>query len=299
MAEHDASPRDESARADGEPSTTAAETTATEVERPESAATDPAKAHRRWPLIATAIAVVVIVAVALPIVSTLQPGYYKRYPSLHTRMQNWRVSTHARVPCSGCHVDPGVSGLARFAVKAVPAFYSQLISGPKLTNLLGVPSRAACQKCHTTYRQVSANGDLLIPHRAHVVVLNIRCATCHKNLVHSANSQGFNKPEMSMCLKTCHDGKKAANECVKCHTRKNVPDSHRSKDWLMVHPTKVATVDCGSCHAFTPDFCKDCHLKRPASHTGNWKTGHKVAVKARGEKGCLVCHGEAFCKKCH
>ena len=63
-----------------------------------------------------------------------------------------------------------------------------------------LPDRQACQKCHTSYRQVSPNGDLLIPHRAHVQVLKLDCPVCHKDLVHSVNKQGFNRPEMETCL---------------------------------------------------------------------------------------------------
>lgn len=243
--------------------------------------------------------VALVLALVIPVYSTLQPSYYSRYPQLKVRMDNWRTSTHARIPCSGCHVNPGIAGLAAFAVRAIPAFYSQLIYGPGPTNLLQVPGRAACQKCHTGYRQVSASGDLLIPHRAHVEVLKVNCPVCHKNLVHSLNTQGFNSPEMTTCLSECHDGKKATTVCSKCHTRKNVPDSHRRKDWLLVHNTMVGTIDCGQCHAWSPDFCKQCHSQRPKSHAANWKYDHQFRVKQLGDKGCMTCHDRTFCQQCH
>lgn len=248
---------------------------------------------------AIAVAAVVIVALVLPVYSTLQPAYYARYPDLKVRMENWRGSTHARIPCSGCHVDPGPMGYLAFASRSIPAFYSQLIEGPSSTNLLRVPDRQACQKCHTSYRQVSSSGDLLIPHRAHVEVLKVNCPVCHKNLVHSANTRGYNSPEMTMCLSKCHDGNQATSACAKCHTRKNVPDSHRRKDWLATHSAMTETIDCGQCHAWSPDYCKECHAKRPKSHVGNWKKNHKVVAKQRGEKGCLTCHDKKFCKSCH
>jgi hypothetical protein len=214
-------------------------------------------------------------------------------------MDNWRASTHAKMSCVSCHVNPGPVGFLTFAAKSIPAFYSQLIQGPQETNLLGVPDRSACQKCHTNYRQVSPQGDLLIPHKAHVVVLKMQCAECHKNLVHSVNTQGFNRPEMATCLAKCHNGKTATNQCVKCHTQKQTPESHKQKDWLQIHSQQAATGDCGRCHGWTQNFCADCHKNRPASHVGNWKTGHAAAAKQRG-KGCLVCHGgEKFCKQCH
>jgi len=247
----------------------------------------------------SAVALVVIVLLVLPVYSTLQPAYYDRYPSLRVRMANWRVSTHALVPCSGCHVNPGVGGFLSFAVRSIPAFYSQLLVGPQSTNLLQVPDRSACQKCHTSYREVSAAGDLLIPHRAHVEVLKINCPVCHKNLVHSLNAAGYNKPEMQTCLSLCHNGVKATNQCSKCHTQKIVPPSHLAKNWLDIHPTMTTTINCAQCHAWAPNYCRECHSHRPPSHVGNWKQLHGARATARGTKGCLFCHGAAFCAKCH
>lgn len=254
---------------------------------------------KRWVLVTGGLLLVIIVILVLPFFSTLQPRYYERYKDLHGRMDNWRESTHARVSCAGCHMDPGFKGFILYGAKTFPAFYSQLVFGPKQSNLFTIPTNAACQKCHTSYRQVSPQGDLLIPHRAHVQVLKISCAECHKNLVHSVNTKGFNRPEMAQCLAKCHDGVKATNQCIKCHTRKQTPESHMQKDWLEVHSQKIATVDCGQCHAWSANYCDECHVKRPKSHVGNWKKDHGPHAKERG-KGCLVCHGgEKFCKKCH
>ncbi|MDR3687068.1 MAG: cytochrome c3 family protein [Coriobacteriia bacterium] len=258
----------------------------------------PAHKRRRFPW-KSAIALLVILVLVLPVYFTLQPSYYDRYPQLHSRIDAWRKSTHARISCAQCHVDPGPVGFLTFAAKSIPAFYSQLIFGPSDENLLSVPDTAACQKCHTDYREVSPAGDLLIPHRAHVEVLKIKCAVCHKNLVHSLNAAGFNKPEMQTCLSLCHNGVKATNQCNKCHTRKQVPPSHLAKDWLTVHPTMVGKIDCAKCHAWAPNYCRECHSHRPPSHVGNWKQLHGARAKAIGTKGCLFCHGAEFCAKCH
>lgn len=250
-------------------------------------------------LVVAALLAGLVVTLALPVFSTLQPGYYGRYEDLRGRMDNWRTSTHARMSCTSCHVKPGARGFGSFAARSVPAFYSQLVQGPHPTNLLQVPDQEACQKCHTAYRQVSPDGDLLIPHRAHVEVLKMNCADCHTDLVHAENEKGFNRPRMSTCLERCHDGVKASNKCVDCHTRKQAPKDHSQPQWLETHSEMVDKVDCGKCHDWTPDYCADCHRKRPASHAGNWKGGHGPRAKARGD-GCLVCHGGAsFCKKCH
>ena len=271
----------------------------TDETRPvDTGAEDGAAPRRGFPW-KSAIALLIIVLLVLPVYSTLQPAYYQRYPQLRTRIANWEKSTHARISCAECHIPPGPVGFVKFAAKAIPSFYSQLVLGPSAQNILGVPDRSACQKCHTSYRTVSPTGDLLIPHRAHVEVLKVNCPVCHKNLVHSLNTAGVNKPEMATCLNLCHDGVKATNQCQKCHTRKQVPESHKRKDWLEIHPTMTESINSGQCHAWQPDYCRQCHLNRPKSHAGNWKTLHQFPAKQRGTKGCLFCHGDSFCKKCH
>jgi len=254
---------------------------------------------RRRTSVVVALVALVVVALVLPAVSMLQPGYYRRYPGLSERMDHWATSTHSKISCASCHVEPGVTGAVGFAARSIPAFYSQLLFGPNSTNLLGPPSREACRSCHTSYRKVAPSGDLLIPHRAHVEVLGMQCVVCHESLVHSPNRRGFNRPEMEGCLERCHDGDKATDKCVKCHTRKHTPRSHQDAAWPTTHGQLAKVQDCDSCHDWTPDYCADCHQKRPTSHEGNWKTAHAGPARERG-KGCLVCHGgERFCKECH
>lgn len=253
---------------------------------------------RHFP-VKSAVALAILVVVGLPVVSLLQPGYYARYPELVERMENWRTSTHALMSCADCHIEPGVGGYASFTAKAIPAFYSQLFGGPSASNLLHVPTTAACQKCHTSYREVSSGGDLLIPHQAHVEVLEMECALCHQDLVHAGNAQGRNTPRMTFCLEECHDGTSASAECLDCHTRKQVPPDHLRDDWLSVHAEQIDAVDCGECHAWSPDYCAECHAKRPASHAGNWKKLHAEPALERGVDGCKACHPDAFCRECH
>lgn len=245
-----------------------------------------------------ALLLVPIVFLVLPLFSTFQARYYERYPALRERMDNWRQSTHSPWNCAACHLEPGLrSGLA-FAARSIPAFYEQLILGPSQSNLLHVPTREACQDCHTAYRTVSPSGDLLIPHRAHVEVLKINCATCHRDLVHSRNNKGYNSPEMEQCMESCHDGRKATDRCLKCHTQKQVPPNHRLGNWLATHGKRTGEINCGTCHGWAPRLCEACHKKRPSTHVGNWKKLHQFRARERG-KGCLFCHKQDFCEKCH
>jgi len=102
---------------------------------------------------------------------------------------------------------------------------------------------------------------------------------------------------MTICLR-CHDGKKASRACKSCHTEKAYPVSHRAADWLRVHSERTKEIECGSCHGWTPEFCQECHSRRPPSHVGNWKKAHSHPAKARAT-GCLVCHKKAKCLTCH
>lgn len=249
----------------------------------------------------TLVFLAVVVAIVLPGVSTIQSGYYQRYPDLGGRMENWRVSTHALMSCADCHIEPGIEGYLSYGIRSIPAFYSQLAQGPSSTNLFSTPSVDACQKCHTGFREVSSSGDLLIPHQAHVEILEIDCALCHQDLVHADNMTGRNTPRMTLCLEECHDGEQASTECIDCHTRKQVPDDHRNENWLDVHSERQEESDCGSCHDWSPvDFCVDCHSELPGSHEGvNWKNEHQYPALERGEDGCMTCHDTEFCQQCH
>jgi len=246
------------------------------------------------------VALVVIGLLVLPGVSTIVPAYYERYPDVRPAIENWERSTHARMSCESCHVEPGFVGHIEFGFQSIPAFYQQLLIGPSETNLLGPPSNDACLRCHSIGRKVSAGGDLRIPHQAHVVdPLNAECVQCHTDLVHTENPRGFNRPLMTECYAQCHDGEQAGQECLKCHTQKQVPEDHRRTDWLEMHREESDKQDCGGCHDWTPtDFCDECHKTRPRSHEGNFKSLHSARA-ARGSDGCLFCHPQEFCENCH
>ncbi len=250
-------------------------------------------------VVIAALVALCVFAVFWPVFSALQPAYYERYPALRSRMVNWRGSTHSVWSCAACHVGPGLENQASFALKSIPAFYEQIVAGPNETNLLGLPTNQACQQCHTAYRTVSPGGDLRIPHRAHVLVLKLKCVMCHQRLVHYRNVEGYNRPKMTFCLASCHNGKKATDKCAKCHTQKQVPPNHKHRGWLATHGRRTAEINCGTCHGWAPRLCQACHVKRPTTHRGNWKKLHRVRARERG-KGCLFCHGgKPFCLKCH
>lgn len=262
------------------------------------------RARRRGVVVAVAAALIVFVGLlVLPGVSTIQSGYYDRYPEVRESIAQWETSTHSRMSCASCHIEPGVVGHLMYGLESIPAFYSQLFQGASESNLLGAPSSEACLRCHTLGREVSADGDVLISHRNHIELREGECSDCHLRLVHHEAELGLNRPPMTMCMERCHNASYGAPaECKACHTRKNVPADHQRDDWLVFHREESDKQECGSCHDWMPgDFCEECHKTRPRSHEGNFKTLHAPRAAVDSE-GCLFCHNEnnpVKCEKCH
>ena len=252
---------------------------------------------RKRRLIVVAVLAVLIIVAGVPMYSARQSEYYGNFNGTKGYFRTWRTSTHEKMSCIECHVEPGASNRFVFIARAVGEHYLRFALSGK-TNLFAKPSRQACQECHTTYRVVSASGDLLVPHRAHIEVLKMSCADCHNALVHTQNTKGVNTPRMEACLK-CHDGKKASAKCKSCHTEKAYPESHQAGNWLEIHSEVVKEIDCAKCHAWTPDFCKQCHSRKPKSHRGgNWKKLHAPPARENGKR-CMICHKEKKCLECH
>lgn len=239
---------------------------------------------------------VIVVLLVIPGYIALQPRFMRRYSHFSGQYQTWSTSVHANVSCQQCHVQPTMLAQAVYGARMVGEFYLSTVDPSRQPALFPKPTNAACQSCHIDLRTVSPSGDLNIPHRAHVEVLKLDCIKCHAYLVHTTNPKGTHTPSMATCL-TCHDGRQAKNACVTCHTNKGEPVSHRSPDWVVVHPQMQAKVDCKGCHAWTTNWCSACHQKRPKSHTADWRTTHGQQVKVH--RNCEACHQPAFCVKCH
>jgi hypothetical protein len=245
-------------------------------------------------------AVVAIVAVLLLIVApayiATQPSFVQRYPNLTPNYETWSTSVHANVPCMDCHVKPDLLSRSLFTARMLSEFYISMVAPGREPKLFGPPVNSSCESCHEDLRTVSPSGDLNIPHRAHVDVLHLPCIRCHTYLVHQANPEGTHTPRMVTCLQ-CHNGKIAKNGCSTCHRDKAIPQSHRDPNWLIIHPTMQAKINCKQCHAWTANFCVACHITRPKDHGPDWRTKHGQQVAIH--RNCEACHPAAFCINCH
>lgn len=253
------------------------------------------RARKRLMWLGLAVLALAVLVVA-PGYYASQPGYLARYPNLSAPYKAWATSKHKDVSCESCHVPPTITARLAHSATMVGQFYLSLVSPGRQLDAYPPPTNASCQGCHESLISVSPSGDLIIPHRAHVDVLGLQCVRCHSNLVHHPDAAGRDIPLMAGCL-TCHDGKQAKNTCTTCHTAKATPESHRAANWDTIHPQEVGKVDCAACHAWTVNWCADCHARRPRSHTATWRVDHPLAVKTH--RNCEVCHTGGFCIRCH
>ncbi|MDP2233343.1 MAG: cytochrome c3 family protein [Actinomycetota bacterium] len=253
-------------------------------------------ARRRLLVRAGIVALVFTAVVIVPAYISLQPRFLQRYPNLNPEYRTWSTSVHAKVRCQACHVPPELTAQSAYGVRMLGEFYLSAVLRSRELKILSTPTNAACSSCHIDLRTVSPSGDLNIPHRAHVGVLKLKCVRCHEYLVHEKSPEGKHAPRMTGCL-TCHDGRQAKNACSTCHTDKGAPVSHRSPEWVVVHPLKQKNLDCKKCHAWTGNWCAECHSRRPKSHVAKWRSKHPLQVKAR--RNCEACHEAPFCIRCH
>jgi len=214
----------------------------------------PLSPERRRLLIRVGIvALVIVIFVIVPGYIATRPAYFSRFPGLEDKHGPWSTSTHVSANCEGCHVPPRLLPRLGYHVRMVGEFYGSLFSRSHPPDVFETPTNAACLSCHDDLRTVSPEGDLKIPHKAHVNVLKMKCVQCHDYLVHEKSPEGKHTPTMAGCLE-CHDGDTAKNNCDACHTKKATPASHKTADWLVVHPQKD-TAECEGCHAWTKEWC--------------------------------------------
>lgn len=156
-------------------------------------------------------------------------------------------------------------------------------------------------------------------HKIHVDK-GVQCVTCHQGLDKVGIATRDNAlPVMGTCV-SCHDGKKAADDCKTCHlTEPNgkldttLPhgklepagwyfmDAH-DDDWMQNHRHVAVLGDgkCESCHS--EKECVDCHngVQKPLRiHPNNWVLQH-ASIAKKNEPECGSCHrSQTFCVDCH
>jgi len=231
---------------------------------------------------------------------TSMPSFCASCHEMKPAFNNWKTSVHASVTCYDCHMPPGVINFITHKAGAMKELYLHFTvfnkpNAPKIHATDLEPINEAClSNCHSLKRQFSFSGHLNVPHELHIKQ-GLTCSSCHSRVVHGDPDQ--RKPKMETCF-TCHDGKKAPDKCGVCHTKMATPDNHKQANWLQVHGQMSKSINCGKCHSWRPDWCMECHKKKPESHMTRWRANHGAVANAN-RAGCNACHKLDFCMRCH
>jgi nitrate/TMAO reductase-like tetraheme cytochrome c subunit len=154
------------------------------------------------------------------------------------------------------------------------------------------------------------------------------------------------KPDMETCM-DCHKARKVTIECSTCHKTGMLPNSHKKEDFkLVTHglQAKNTLEKCNECHEYMSadklegffqeeptvtqylkkdsnltkkshydyakenSFCRNCHMKRPSTHTSDFMKSHGGITKENKQR-CSACHNlqqtsdtkltNVACSSCH
>jgi len=96
----------------------------------------------------------------------------------------------------------------------------------------------------------------------------------------------------SQSCRTCH----AQQFCSNCHGT----EMPHPKNFVNIHVTEARKnlVLCQRCHTWDEPDCRQCHSKRPPSHTPDFRQTHPQRIVGTGTS-CTVCHGSNACLDCH
>ncbi len=243
-----------------------------------------------------------VIGVAGALKLTMAPSFCAKCHVMAPEYVTWEASSHVQVPCTSCHIKPGLGNLVAHklsASKELLLYYTGTYNRPiRMTNKL--PDEV-CTQCHSTYRSFTPSGDLIIPHDKHADK-KVLCVECHNGVAHG-NIVGrgmtkddnyaawtlevgkkqmvkeYTEPKMNVCL-DCHIKRNVTQACEACHTSISLPADHKVKTFLEKNHGALAKADlsyCNKCHSYSLE-AKDVPV------------ADKVARYARGNVFCYDCH---------
>jgi nitrate/TMAO reductase-like tetraheme cytochrome c subunit len=241
----------------------------------------------------------------------MKPEYY-----------TWKASSHSEVDCVSCHIEPGLENLAKSKAEGVVELYK------KTTKTYTAPIRmpdeipdSACETCHNvSQREVTASGDIIIPHDKHKTE-GVECIQCHSGTAHgkiadrkmtfqadylkwdekvgtAAMSEiEWIRPDMDTCME-CHKARKVTTECTACHTTGMVPDSHKKEDFKLKTHGKQASTDLKDCNVCHKDMSSESLSDfEEVSTLTKYLNANKEQVKKKNHYD--YAKANTFCRDCH
>lgn len=241
------------------------------------------RATRALTLIGTAGALVVVAAMA-PLLTEVSSRCTGSCHGVEPAAAAWRMGSHSRVGCYGCHARPGPTGALEAGMRGVVrALASEDASMPGVSPT----DNRVCLRCHDDIASTVVGRRVRMRH-ADVVAAAYPCAACHADVAHEGLAGAKSSAAASMmgeCV-ACHDGKRARSRCGVCHAvspadRRSSPVGHTALE-----------VTCSGCHPdATERRCVACHgleLPHPADFPGR-----HASLSSRDPSLCARCHESA------
>lgn len=260
---------------------------------------------------------------------TSRPAFCATCHEMLPEYGTWRASAHARVNCAACHFEARPTNLTHKLSALGQVYLHVTGQVPDTIRIKAKIPNEVCEACHTRQREITVAGDLNIPHARHIEFEGMACVDCHAAAAHASVSErnpgiarasvdrlrqvgsapvAEYRPKMDACIQ-CHLQKQAPSKCEACHREIMTPPDHGQTGWLTSHGTAAMTdfTRCLYCHTIalgrsprglpveratairSNEFCRSCHLQRPAGHDAGWQLGHRLAART-GRDACLVCH---------
>lgn len=201
-----------------------------------------------------------------------KPEFCKICHMMKPEFYSWQASSHGQIQCVACHkLDDYQTYLSsgKRVLLAVTGTYTDPIRTLKPID------DKVCERCHNmTKRQVSPNGDVIIPHNVHKGE-KVTCVRCHKTVTHGDISErkvtyrtdysdwnsefgktvmttDFYRPRMDTCMR-CHKVRNGPLDCRACHRTRMLPVSHKKPEFVK----KAA--DHGKLALDKLQYCDSCH----------------------------------------
>lgn len=234
---------------------------------------------------------------------TSRPDYCLSCHEMSAEHTAWKGSPHAKVTCTDCHIEPGVTGLVMGKLQGLNQLRLHLTGAvPSNIKMDGSISDQVCLSCHQGKPAKAAVDGVKVVHKQHEDLTNLRCAECHYATAHAGiarRTEGHSQasPELLQQLTAadlkafrtdkascigCHERQKVANRCEGCHVQIKTPENHREKSFATAH-TAAPGEDlrtCIVCHGST-------HGKPVAEKAA---PGSMQAV--RSTEFCISCHAQ-------
>lgn len=270
------------------------------------------------------LAMVFATGAALKLTST--PQFCSSCHEMKPEFTTWQQTSHSKIACVQCHIEPGAANLVKHKLNSMTQLYEHLTGKvPNPITMSETIKNDVCEQCHSTMRQVTASGDIIIPHDKHLKQ-GISCIACHAGVAHGfATERGLTSKkdyetwteEKAKKVTTFDDTKSTMEACLDCHDQVNAG----KKPWLekegvaktekerveesqvikamangekpLENATATSSKPSENATMHPPTIqCQVCHsaIKTPNSHSGAaWGTTHGLEA-SKDVRVCAECH---------